>query len=182
MNERRMSLGNRVISLVLALVMVIGMLPSGLLDFSAFAAPATDDTTTEANIASAYTYAQKYLNANNSKTNFNSKFTWEQEEDKGDTWRYYNGLMLDAMLMFGVGSTNDGDNILELTSRFYYANVTSDGLIARYNSTAIKNHELDSIQPARALFDLLGTTEDLRTAEDEGRYATVLHNMYTEMM
>lgn len=147
MNERRTSIGNRVLSLVLALVMVIGLLP-----LSAFSVSAADSATA-GNLAKIKTYASSLLNTNFDKTMIeNGTLNWDTEGNKGDSWRYYNGLMLDAMLTLGVDS--DKGNALEFAKDFMDVNISSSGGINKWHAG-----ELDSVPPAFTLFALLDTAE-----------------------
>ena len=173
MNERRMSLGNRVISLVLALVMVIGMMPAGVL--SAFAAPATDNDTTATNVAKIENYAQMLLEDNFSVY---SKADWDSE-NSSESWKYYNGVMLRAFMMMGVNSdadvTNSNGNALEYLSNYMAADINSSGSISGYATDA-----LDSVPPARMLFYMLGSTVDRDELETAIHYVYDLLDKQTE--
>ncbi len=166
MNERRVSLGNRALSLLLALVMVIGMLPLSVL--SVFAADSSSSTT-QSSLASIQTYASNLLNSNFSKTS--SAPAWDTE-GKSDTWRYFNGVMLDALLMLGVDS--NAGNALEYAKDYMDANITSSGSISDWHA-----NELDSVPPALTLISLLGTAEvDDATRAD---YITAINYVYAEL-
>ena len=166
MNERRVSLGNRALSLLLALVMVIGMLPLSV--FSVFAADSSSSTT-QSSLASIQSYASNLLNSNFSKTS--SAPAWDTE-GKSDTWRYYNGVMLDALLMLGVDS--NAGNALEYAKDFMDANIDSSGKITDWHA-----NELDSVPPALTLISLLGTAEvDDATRAD---YITAINYVYAEL-
>ncbi len=154
MNERRMSLGNRILSLVLALVMVFGMLPTGIFAFTAKAA----DSTTATNVAAIRQYAANLLNSNFSKaasedsSTDSDSFTWDTEGQETN-WRYFNGVMLQALLMLGVDS--NAGNALEFAKDFMDTNTAN----ATKAVTHYKPNEADSVPPALAIFDLLETAE-----------------------
>ncbi|MGM9602966.1 MAG: glycoside hydrolase family 88 protein [Faecousia sp.] len=163
MNVRRTSIGNRVLSLVLALVMVIGLVPVSA--FPVFAA----DTTTADNLASIQSYASTLLNSNFSNTS--TKPTWDTE-GKSDTWRYFNGAMLDALLTLGVDS--NAGNALEYAKDYMDANIASDGSITNWHAG-----ELDSVPPAFTLLTLLDTAEvDDATRED---YVAAINYVYGQI-
>ena len=154
MRVGRTSIGSRIISMLLVICMVFGMVP-----LSAFAAT---DETTAASVAAIRAYAQRLLASNYAKAATATQektdaFSWDSEQ-KTDDWRYFNGVMLQALLMLGVDSdsdiTNSTGNALEFAKDFMDANIKSDGTITHY----IKN-EVDSVPPALAIFDLLQTAE-----------------------
>lgn len=166
MNERRMSLGNRVISLVLALVMVIGMIPLSV--FSVFAAETTTDVSvTQQNIAKIENYAQNML-----KNNFTvyGDVDWATEGD--DVWKYFNGVMLRAFLMMGVNSDNDvtnsTGNALEYVSGYLDSSITE----GTAKPSGYRDTELDSVPPARMLFFLLDSSVDA------DKYEASIHYVY----
>lgn len=163
MNVRRTSIGNRVLSLVLALVMVLGLVPVSA--FPVFAA----DTTTANNLASIQSYASTLLNANFSKTS--TKPDWDTE-GKSDTWRYFNGAMLDALLTLGVDS--NAGNALEYAKDFMDANIASDGSITKWHAG-----ELDSVPPAFTLLTLLDTAEV--DATTRASYVKAINYVYGQL-
>lgn len=178
MNERRMSLGNRVISLVLALVMVIGMLPSGIFAFHAKAADATVATTT-ASVEEVRQYAARLLADSYADAGTNNDLSWTTETGKGDNWRYYTGVMMDAMLMLGVNSdsdvTNSKGNALEFAQVYMDFNIKDDGTIAEWHEG-----ELDSVPPALTLLTILDSVGvDEAHRED---YEKAIHFVYNEIM
>lgn len=164
MNERRTSIGNRVLSLVLALVMVIGLLP-----LSAFSVSAADSATA-GNLTKIKNYASNLLSTNFGNIS-GADFSWDTE-NKGDTWRYYNGLMLDAMLTLGVDS--DKGNALEFAKDFMDVNISSSGGINKWHAG-----ELDSVPPAFTLFSLLDTAE----VDDATRanYVKAINYVYNQL-
>ena len=178
MNERRMSLGNRVISLVLALVMVFGMLPSGIFAFRAKAADATVATTT-ASVEEVRQYAARLLADSYADAGTNNDLSWTTETGKGDNWRYYTGVMMDAMLMLGVNSdsdvTNSKGNALEFAQVYMDFNIKDDGTIAEWHEG-----ELDSVPPALTLLTILDSVGvDEAHRED---YEEAIHFVYNEIM
>ncbi len=94
---------------------------------------------TAANVAKMNSYAQQMVNANPYNS---SSFTWDSER-QADRWRYFNGLMMDALQM--VGQTN-------YTANFYNNVISSNGTVSAWN-----DGHIDSIAPARGLLDLLKT-------------------------
>ena len=139
MNGRKT--GRKLISFILSLVMIISMVP-----MSAAAAPATDDSSTSANVSKVLSYAAQMRDANTRDDGgyTNGNFTWDTE-GKDDSWRYFNGLMMDAFLM-----TGDESNVA-YAEAFYNSNIAEDGSL----NTKYYEGELDSIEAARGLFDLL---------------------------
>ena len=112
--------GSKLISLILSLVMIVTLLPATVM-----AAPATDSSTS-ANVEKVLSYAAQ-MRDNNTKENgdyASGGFTWDTE-GKEDSWRYFNGLMLDAFLM-----TGDQENIA-YAEQFYDANIADDGIHKR---------------------------------------------------
>lgn len=181
MNERRMSLGNRVISLVLALVMVIGMMPAGLLDLSVFAADSSTSTTATS-VEAIRNYASSMLNSNFSKAASedsegddakDDKFSWDTE-GKTTNWRYYTGVMLDALLMLGVDS--NAGNALEFAKDFSDTNTENSDSKA---VTWFIAKELDSVPPALVLFDLLDTAEV--SEADRTIYVKAINYVYKQL-
>lgn len=101
----------------------------------------TDSTANNVEIIKSYA---SQLRTANPKTDYSSgNFTWDTE-GKTDSWRYFNGVMMDAFLMEGDTAYADA---------FYNSNINSDGTIKNYIVG-----ELDSVPTARGLFDLLDTS------------------------
>ena len=123
MRVGRTNIGSRILSVLLVMCMVLGMIPATV--FPVFAA----DTTTADNVAAIRTYAENLLNSNFSTAasedsdSTSDKFTWDTEGKKTN-WRYYNGVMLDALLMLGVDS--NAGNALEYAKDYMDANITED--------------------------------------------------------
>lgn len=151
--------GSKLISLILSLVMIVTLLPATVM-----AAPATDSSSTSANVEKVLNYAAQ-MRDNNTKENgdyASGGFTWDTE-GKEDSWRYFNGLMMDAFLM-----TGDQENIA-YAEQFYDTNIADDGIISDY-----AEGELDSVEAARGLFDLL----DGQNAE---KYKAAIQYVYTQL-
>lgn len=145
----------KVLSFVLALCMVIGILPT-----SGFAAQETSTDRTAANVDIIQSYSAQMREAN-TKTDYSTGgFTWDTE-GKTDSWRYFNGVMLDAFLMEGDTAYADA---------FYNSNINDDGTIKNY-----KTGELDSVPTARGLFDLLDSNANAE------RYKKTIQYVYTQL-
>lgn len=145
----------KVLSFVLALCMVIGILPT-----SGFAAQETSTDRTAANVDIIQSYSAQMREAN-TKTDYSTGgFTWDTE-GKTDSWRYFNGVMLDAFLMEGDTAYADA---------FYKSNINDDGTIKNY-----KTGELDSVPTARGLFDLLDSNANAE------RYKKTIQYVYTQL-
>ena len=158
MNGRKT--GRKLISFILSLVMIISMVP-----MSAAAAPATDDSSTSANVSKVLSYAAQMRDANTRDDGgyTNGNFTWDTE-GKDDSWRYFNGLMMDAFLM-----TGDESNVA-YAEAFYNSNIAEDGSL----NTKYYEGELDSIEAARGLFDLLDS-------ENTEKYQLAIQYIYTQL-
>lgn len=156
MNGRKT--GRKLISFILSLVMIIGMVP-----MSAAAAPATDDNSTSANVSKVLSYAAQMREENRKGDYTQGKFTWDTEGKK-DSWRYFNGLMMDAFLM-----TGDERNVA-YAEAFYDSNIAEDGTL----NTKYYEGELDSIEAARGLFDLLDS-------ENTKKYQLAIQYIYTQL-
>lgn len=152
MNGRKT--GRKLISLILSLVMMVTMVP-----MTAAAAPATDSDNTASNVEIVQSYAEQ-LRTENRKSDYSAGgFTWDTEGKK-DSWRYFNGVMMDAFLMEGDTAYADA---------FYDGNINDDGIIKNYIEG-----ELDSVEAARGLFDLL----DSGNAE---KYKAAIQYVYSQL-
>lgn len=165
MNERRVSLGNRALSLLLALVMVIGMLPLSV--FSVFAADTTvalpdELETTVSNAGKVQSFADQMRLENIMDDYSNGGFTWETESSS-KSWRYYNGVMINSMLMVG------GDEIENYARDFYNDNLDSSNKPVGYTS-----NEVDSVPMALGMFDLLDTA-------DAAKYKTAIAEVFKKL-
>lgn len=145
----------KVLSFVLALCMVIGILPT-----SGFAAQETSTDRTAANVDIIQSYSAQMREAN-TKTDYSTGgFTWDTE-GKTDSWRYFNGVMLDAFLMEGDVTYADA---------FYNSNINDDGTPKNYHIG-----ELDSVPTARGLFDLLDSSANAE------KYKKAIQYVYTQL-
>lgn len=169
----------RALSLTLAICLLLGTVPAGTFTLPVFAAESSSasDTTT-ANVTKIRSYAQNLLNTNfdtaksEDASTHEDSFTWDTEANKKTNWRYYNGVMLDALLMFGVDS--DAGNALEFAKTFLDTNVDDSGSITHYI-----DGELDSVPPALTLLTILDSAGvDEATRED---YETAIHWVYREL-
>ena len=95
---------------------------------------------TAANAAKLSSYAAQLVSAN---PYYAQSFTWDSE-GKTDRWRYFNGLMMDALQMTGNET---------YTALFYNYVIADNGTVAAWN-----DGHIDSIAPARGLLDLLDTS------------------------
>lgn len=145
----------KVLSFVLALCMVIGILPT-----SGFAAQETSTDRTAANVDIIQSYSAQMREAN-TKTDYSTGgFRWDTE-GKTDSWRYFNGVMLDAFLMEGDVTYADA---------FYNSNINDDGTPKNYHIG-----ELDSVPTARGLFDLLDSSANAE------KYKKAIQYVYTQL-
>lgn len=145
----------RLLSVLLVLSMAVGIMPT-----AAFAAQETGTEATSKNVAIVQSYAAQMRQANTKTDYAKGGFSWDTE-NKSDSWRYFNGVMLDAFLMEGDTAYADA---------FYNSNINDDGTIKNY-----KAGELDSVPTARGLFDLLGTST---YAE---KYKKAIQYVYTQL-
>ena len=147
---------SKVLAFGLTMCMVIGMLPMNVA-----AAQDTSTNTTSTNVAKVKSYAAQ-MRKNNTKTDYSKgEFTWDTEGKK-DSWRYFNGVMLDAFLM--EGDTAYADD-------FYNSNINDDGTIKNKYIPG----ELDSVPTARGLFDLLDSSAYA------GKYKKAIQYVYTQL-
>ena len=179
MNERRTSIGNRVISLVLALVMVFGMLPTGLFAFTAKAVTTDPQNTAER----AQAYAEYLLGlAFDQMEETKPGFPWEGEsKTKASIWLYYNGLMIDAMLTLGADAGND-ETAKAFAELFYNTYISSSGNIIERDkdgtSGGYNKNELDSVEATRALFDIWAAESD---SDKKEKYAKAIQFVFSEL-
>ena len=121
--------------LLLCLVMVGSLLP-----ISTFA---TNTDETSANVAKVLSYADQMRKANQKNDLSKGGLSWDTE-GKSDSWRYFNGAMLDAFTMVGT------DEMMAYAVEFYLDNTNSDGSAKNYHSG-----EVDSVPMALGMFELL---------------------------
>ncbi len=98
------------------------------------------DLQTAANVAKMTGFAQQMVNEN---PYYASSFTWDSEKQT-DRWRYFNGMMMDALQMLGYES---------YSANFYNNIIASNGTVSAWN-----DGHVDSIEPVRPLLDLLDTS------------------------
>lgn len=155
----------KLLSFALALCMLVGIVP-----VSAFAAQDTSVDTTGTNVEIVASYAQQLVNANTKNDDDYSKggFTWDTER-KEDSWRYFNGVMMDAFLMLDQGTTAK-TAISTYVDAFYNSNINDDGTIKNYITG-----ELDSVPTALGLFDLLGSNTNA------DKYKKAIQYIYTQL-
>ena len=152
------SLCLRLLSVVLALCMMVGVLP-----LTAFAAQDTSVASTAANVTKVQSYAAQMRQANVKDNYTEGQFSWDTE-GKSDSWRYFNGVMLDAFMMVGDSDmTSYVDAVLS-------ANVDSNGTCANYHAG-----ELDSVPMALAMFDLLDSSANAE------KYKKAIQYVYTQL-
>lgn len=165
MSEKRRT-ASKLLSLVLALGMLLGLLPT-----VALAAPDTSGDTTEANVTKVESYAAQLLSENKKDNYSKGGFTWDTEGKK-DSWRYFNGVMLDAFLM----AKTDGS--VDFATAFYNDNISvtkdEDGTITDVSINKYGTGELDSVPAALGLFDLLDTA-------NAGAYKAAIQYIYTQL-
>lgn len=153
MNGRKT--GRKLISLILSLVMMVTMVP-----ITAAAAPTTGSDSTASNVKIVQSYAAQLRDKNQQPDYSLGGFTWDTE-NKPDSWRYFNGVMMDAFLMEGDTAYADA---------FYDGNINDDGSIKNYIEG-----ELDSVPTARGLFDLLSASEYA------DKYKKAIQYVYTQL-
>lgn len=119
---------------------------------------------TKANVEIIQAYAKQLLSdSKNNPENFaTGGFVWDTES-KSDSWRYFNGVMMDAFLSL------EGDEYVEYAEKFYNDNIAEDGTIQNY-----LRGELDSVPAALGLFHLLDS-------ENADRYKVAINYIYNEL-
>lgn len=166
----------RILSMLLAALLCLALMPAGPLAGAALAAEEPDYTSvevTEESFEKVYNLAYG-LYMENPHPGTGGGFTWDSEGKKR-SWTYYNGIMMDAFLML------DSENCESYVNTFYKNNVTSQG---RVNSSGAadnyyRENELDSIPPTRALFDLL-RSNSVSDAE-KNNYKRMIDYVYSVM-
>ena len=152
---------SKVLSLILMFCMIITLLPAYV-----SADSGTGDTAmakTEGNVQKVLDYAAQMRDGNQRGNLSQGPFSWDTE-GKTDTWRYFNGLMMDAFLMTG------DERSREFVEQFYEDNIEEVGSIPDY-----AEGELDSVEAARGLFDLLDDEVD------SGKYERAIQFVYSEL-
>ncbi len=160
--NRRHTTAARILSMVLCFLLVLGTAAGEAYaaeqstgNPSAFDAPhllsETETAENAGNTASLAGFLMEKARATGNGLRSNTGgYPWDSEGKKF-SWTYYNGIMMDAFLML------DSERYISDVKAFYEGNLTVEG---RVNSAGSQNNyyrekELDSVPPARALFDLL---------------------------
>ena len=128
----------RILAMLLVLCMFIGLLP-----MHALAATSASVDETAANVTKVLSYADQMRKANVKSDYSTGGLTWDTEK-KSDSWRYFNGAMLDAFVMVGTSE------MLAYAADFYAGNTNSDGSAKNYHAG-----EVDSVPMALGMFELL---------------------------
>ena len=121
----------------------------------------TLDTTSVLNYANS-------LRTSNIKEDYSTgQFTWDTES-KTWSWTYYNGVMMDAFMRVGT------DEMFDYVVDFYddVLDETGNPKDGQYRSG-----EVDSVPPALALFDLLGTNDETQNQ----RYVTAIQYVFDQL-
>lgn len=158
----------KIIAIVLLATLLVGAMPAG----AVYAEEATDGDTNqteppfdiETTRNNRQYITEDLVNALvNSDTVFSSTtggFPWDSE-DKDFSWTYYNGIMMDAILLNeGLADPYILDNTKEKqVLDFYLANILDNGKVndTSNSNNTYRENELDSIPPTRALFDIIDT-------------------------
>jgi unsaturated rhamnogalacturonyl hydrolase len=143
----------RVLPLLLCILLMLCVFPraafaNGLDSPNPLSSASVADT--EDAVGRVYDLARKLHDENSNSARTGGGFTWDTEGKKR-SWTYYNGIMMDAFLML------DEEGFASYANAFYGANITSQGKVnsSGASDNYYRENELDSIPPARALFDLL---------------------------
>lgn len=114
------------------------------------------------------TYAESLRAANDEKTDYSAGgFTWDTE-GKTWSWTYFNGVMMDAFMKVGT------DEMFDYVVDFYDDVLDENG---NPKTGQYRSGEVDSVPPALALFDLLGTND----ATQNARYVTAIQYVYDQL-
>ena len=146
----------KVAAVCLTAVLAAGLLPAAVGAEETQGEDLTTAETTAESVKKVRALADGLAQANTFST-AGGHFTWDTE-NKSFSWTYYNGIMMKAFLML------DEEVYWNKVLSFYITNVNDDGQVNK-TASASQNYyrtgELDSIPPARVLFDLLrGSTTD----------------------
>ena len=106
----------------------------------AFASEVDD---TAKNVNKVLSYADQLRKANQKDDLSTGGLTWDTESKK-DSWRYFNGAMMDAFTMIGT------DEMMAYVAEFLADNTNSDGSAKNYHAG-----EVDSVPMALGMFELL---------------------------
>lgn len=171
---------NRICASALTVAMVATMLPANVTvvraegeQAQAATGPATDVSTTKVNTDAIKAYAAKLLETNTAKmksavekNTYDANLTWDTE-DKSDTWRYYNGVMIDSFQKMDASVNNEGG----FAYYFYESNVSEDGAIAKYGAG-----QVDSVPAALGLFAYID--DDTST---DNKYEKAIQTVYNNL-
>ena len=167
----------KLISLLLVITLLAGFLPLPVLADDPdpeYSLTGTSISDTEDSVNRVYDLAYRLSNDNPDSGKRTGGFTWDTEGKKR-SWTYYNGIMMDACLMLNE------EDFASYVNNFYGANITNQGKVD--NTLASDNYyranELDSIPPARALFDLLRDTSTPDRSAD--KYRRMIDYIYSVM-
>ena len=150
-----MKMVKRTLGLFLALIMVFQMCP--------VFASASETDVTAANVEKVLNYADQLRKANQKDDLSTGGLTWDTEGKK-DSWRYFNGAMMEALIMVGT------DEMLAYAAEFFKDNTNSDGSAKNYHSG-----EVDSVPMALGMFELL----DHKTLGK--RFANAIEYVYQQL-
>lgn len=172
---------NRICASALTVAMVATMLPANVTvvraegeQAQAVTGPATDVTTTKANTDTIKAYAAALLKTNTAgmknavETGAYKKgtLTWDTEE-KEDTWRYYNGVMVDSFQKMDATVNDEGGFVYY----FYESNVSENGAVASYGSG-----QVDSVPAALGLFAYIDDD-----ASTDNKYEKAIKTVYNNL-
>ena len=178
-----MKLTNRILSLLLAVIMVVNLIP-----MHAHAAEVDENLTAALSKAKTYTDGITVNNSSNDPAtvvkNFKTHFTWDNEKRENSKsylfdWSYYNGVVFEGIeyLYEVTGNTAYKDYVVEYMSSLIASNGTwatcsnnSSKQCAGYNST----HGADCYKTASLLLDAYQMTGD-------NRYLTMANTLYADL-
>lgn len=169
---------SNLISLFLSIILLCNFLPySVMADDSEenYSLTSTSVSDTEFAVNCVYSLADSLFNANSDSAQRAGGFSWDTEGKKR-SWTYYNGIMMDAFLML------DSEQYFSYVNNFYNANITNQGKVDSTNASDnyYRENELDSIPPARALFDLL--RNQATPARSAIKYRRMIDYIYSIMI
>ncbi len=128
---------------------------------------------TKDSVNSVYELADSLYQRNSNFGRRAGGFIWDTEGKKR-SWTYYNGIMMDAFL------TIDKEAYLPCVNDYYNENITSSGKVDSTDASEnyYREKELDSIPPARALFDLIREKDYNKCAD---KYKKTINYIYSIM-
>ncbi len=163
----------KIISVLLSLTFTTALIPQSVLadgSDSQQSLTGTSVSETENSVDSVYALADLLYQNNSNLATRTGGFIWDTEGKKR-SWTYYNGIMMDAFLML------DRESYLNYVNSYYEANINSAGKVDSTGASDnyYRENELDSIPPARALFDLI-REEELN--QYTGKYKMTIDYIY----